>query len=881
MDEYEIESSLVKTSKPKEVESFEKQTEEELHCFTDVPVGTLMNSCGNHIAASCKFVGFNCELGGGHGIGIVGLEDYGRQNRSSMPIIHGHADFVSDMCFSPFDDCLLATGAFDGEIKLWKIPDTGLDEILNNPALHLPSSTHRIDNVLFHPAAENVLAVTSNHSVKIYDLVGCNLHYDIKNMADDLPFQSMDWKMDGSLLVTSCKDTNLRIIDPRNSSISAEAKGHEGVKDSKAVWLGNTDCILSTGFGKTRQRLIGIWDTRMFTSSVAEEVVDNNAGILMPFYDVDTNMLLLAGKGDNIINFYEVTSEAKGLTRSSSDSLDTQTIGMARVPKRALHLMEAEVNRLMQLTKNAIIPISFVVPRRSYLDFHAELYPDTASGVPSMTAEQWFAGANHPVSLVKLDPKNVAKRSLPKAAGVKAEPSKTEEKSQEEAETKTAQVPEVVNKAEDPPKKVEAPKEDSTKAVPAPSKISNEPTPKPAEHKPKVSKFHGFRVSKFKHLSGKPSTKSQNIENLKNYDQSLCHESDGLQAYFDLVAYPIAGPGGQIAVVKGLLATASYDLDVKLWDVETARELITLQQHPEPVSGLSWHPDGHLIATISKDTKIRVFDPRTSTKPLQIGDGPDSPKGARIIWCGPNNQWLAVSGFSKLGSRIINLYDSKDLSAPIGNVELEPSPATLMLFYDEDSSTLFATGKGDRTLLAFEVSTDSPHIFALSPYNGAHQHQGIAFLRKDICNVREIEFARIVRITYSTMEQVSFTIPRVKKNFFQDDVFPPTRVKWQPSMSVDEWMGGANTPQERLDLRPSDMEPLHAAPKTESKSSKFSSSQRTVEAKSVKDKKDDLMTQMGGKFEDLADKPLEQDAMEGVEDHEWGTLARAGSPSCP
>ena len=47
----------------------------------------------------------------------------------------------------------------------------------------------------------------------------------------------------------------------------------------------------------------------------------------------------------------------------------------------------------------------------------------------------------------------------------------------------------------------------------------------------------------------------------------------------------------------------------------------------------------------------------------------------------------------------------------------------------------------------------------------------------------------------------------LQKNFFQDDVFPQTRVKWQPSMSVDEWVGGANTPQERLDLRPSDMEP--------------------------------------------------------------------------
>ena len=70
------------------------------------------------------------------------------------------------------------------------------------------------------------------------------------------------------------------------------------------------------------------------------------------------------------------------------------------------------------------------------------------------------------------------------------------------------------------------------------------------EHKQHTSKFHAFRVSKFKHLSGKPSKKSFNIENIKNFDQSLSHESDGLQAYNDLVAYPIAGPGGQIAVVK-------------------------------------------------------------------------------------------------------------------------------------------------------------------------------------------------------------------------------------------------------------------------------------------------------------------------------------------
>ena len=27
-------------------------------------------------------------------------------------------DFVSDMCFSPFDDCFLATGSFDGDVRI-------------------------------------------------------------------------------------------------------------------------------------------------------------------------------------------------------------------------------------------------------------------------------------------------------------------------------------------------------------------------------------------------------------------------------------------------------------------------------------------------------------------------------------------------------------------------------------------------------------------------------------------------------------------------------------------------------------------------------------------------------------------------------------------
>lgn len=49
-----------------------------------------------------------------------------------------------------------------------------------------------------------------------------------------------------------------------------------------------------------------------------------------------------------------------------TDSQDTmeQIKGLALVPKRSMDVMECEVDRLMLMTKNCIIPISYCVPRK-------------------------------------------------------------------------------------------------------------------------------------------------------------------------------------------------------------------------------------------------------------------------------------------------------------------------------------------------------------------------------------------------------------------------------------------------------------------------------------------------------------------------------------
>lgn len=71
--------------------------------------------------------------------------------------------------------------------------------------------------------------------------------------------------------------------------------------------------------------------------------------------------------------------------------------------------MEGEVNRIMQLTSNSVIPIMYQVPRKTYRDFHGDLYPETNGYKTDLTVTQWLKGVNTPVPKMSLDP---AKREL-------------------------------------------------------------------------------------------------------------------------------------------------------------------------------------------------------------------------------------------------------------------------------------------------------------------------------------------------------------------------------------------------------------------------------------------------------------------------------------
>jgi len=1070
----------------------------DLH-IRDLSIGSY-HSCGNFIGASAAFIAFNWDTLGSS-LAILPLNTSGRPDKSSIPRIDAHSQLVTDFAFSTFDDGLIATGSQDQTVKLWKIPKEGLTRNLTTPELTLPEQPRRVETVGFHPTADAILTTSCGTGVCLWDITvgkdvfGWSGHQDW--------VQSVAWQWSGSLMATQCKDKMLRIFDPRTSEGPInETSSHDGIKDSKVVWVGENR-ILTSGFGSDRCRELMLRDIRNISVPQKALSLDVSSGILVPLYDPDTNMVFLSGKGDRYIQFVEVTDKdpwfVEGLRYTGE-----QIKGACLIPKRAVDVMQGEVNRVLQLANSSIIPIMWQVPRKSYREYHSDIYPDTPSCEPCMGPQDWLDGNNilpgkhnlnpakraqeltrfgkppqgirsklehqangtsqnnkiyngtqnmdmspkpsprprvarsfseagsgpqtapkpapRPISAPKpiqeqgiMPPPTITKPTLMSSKSVeesdetdnfKRQPSirdrmkmfetwggaDKQEKNKQNQET--AQMTKEVNisarfekkmdteellseeNKENKPMEIEPENKIQQQRLDIDNEVLLKPKPRSDKNEPflmpqvrpqfaalaspnlsnnRLSKFG--RVTKFRHMKGTPMNKSMHFENLKNLSKSVPADCDFIHVNPERLVVPLSGPGGKLAVfemsksgripdgvtpavintatvmdfawdpfnnsrlavvtddgainlweipegglyhqvnepsvripahsekvniikfnplVSDIVATSGFDWQVKIWHLaENSKEIVVLEGHTDQIYSMDWSQCGRFLATVCRDGRVRIYNPRASALPVREDGDIVAKKGARVLWA-LDGKYLIVTGFSRQSERQVMIYETKDLNC-IHTETLDVSPAILIPFYDEDSSTLFLSGKGETTVYGYEIAEDSPHMFLLSPFKCSIPSQGLAFIpHKNALNVRDVEFARGYRLSVNAIMPISFTVPRVKSTFFQDDIFPPTRVLWTPACSGSVWLEGNDYNPVWISLKPADMPALSnglsSGPTTQNKimsqtqkpNIKTNLSLTKDEAKEVgKD-----LTESVSKMLETSD-TLEQDTMEGVDDKDW------------
>ncbi|NWW69195.1 CORO6 protein, partial [Ifrita kowaldi] len=351
-------------------------------------------------AVNPKFVAIIVESGGGGAFIVLPLAKTGRVDKNH-PLVTGHTAPVLDIDWCPHNDNVIASASEDTTVMVWQIPDYVPVRNITEPVVTLEGHSKRVSIISWHPTARNVLLSAGCDNLVILWNVGTGeMLLALDDMHTDLIY-NVGWNRNGSLLVTTCKDKKVRVIDPRKQQVIAEkTKPHDGTRPIRAIFVADGK-IFTTGFSRMSERQLGLWDLNNFEEPIALQEMDTSNGVLLPFYDADSSIVYLCGKGDSSIRYFEITDEAPYVHYLNTYSSKEPQRGMGFMPKRGLDVSKCEIARFFKLHERKCEPIVMTVPRKSDL-FQDDLYPDTPGPEPALEADEWLSGKDAEPILISL-----------------------------------------------------------------------------------------------------------------------------------------------------------------------------------------------------------------------------------------------------------------------------------------------------------------------------------------------------------------------------------------------------------------------------------------------------------------------------------------------
>ncbi|CAK5078248.1 unnamed protein product [Meloidogyne enterolobii] len=388
-------SSIVRQSKFRHV--FCKAIKQE-QCIQDVRI-TEVSWDSQFCAVNPKFIAVIVKGAGGPFV-VLPINKAGRIDKDT-PFVDAHRAACLEVQWSPFNDHVIASCSEDTTAKVWMIPELGLLRTLSEPVVELCGHQKRVNTLAWHPTAANILLTAGGENKLLLWNVGTGeALIEIAGHPDQI--WSVAFNYDGSRFVTTCKDKQIRVLDSHTGSVLVSGIGHEGVKPQRAIFT-KDGRIVTTGFSKRSERIYALRDSNTLEPLLQEEL-DTSNGVLFPLYDEDSGLCYLVGKGDCAIRYYEINDDAPYMHYINTHTTSEPQRGFGFMPKRGVNSNENEINRIYKITTKGVIDVlQFFVPRKSDL-WQSDLYPDTRSMVPALTAEQFAEGKNAPPNLMPVNP---------------------------------------------------------------------------------------------------------------------------------------------------------------------------------------------------------------------------------------------------------------------------------------------------------------------------------------------------------------------------------------------------------------------------------------------------------------------------------------------
>lgn len=231
-----------------------------------------------------------------------------------------------------------------------------------------------------------------------------------------------------------------------------------------------------------------------------------------------------------------------------------------------------------------------------------------------------------------------------------------------------------------------------------------------------------------------------------------------------------------------------------VWDCSPNTEqenriLNVIDCHVDMIYSLAFNRDGSLIATTSKDKKLRVIEPRSG---IVISEGicHNGTKCSKVVFL--DNEKVLTTGFSKHSDRQYAIWNQHDLKKPLVMEMIDSSSGILQPLFDYDTKMLYLAGKGDGNIRYYEIVDEPPYIHYLTQFLSGHPQKGLGFMPKRGVNVSQCEVFRFYKLhaTGNICEPISMIVPR-KSTSFQSDLYPDT-ASMTPATTCKEWLLGRN-----------------------------------------------------------------------------------------
>ncbi|MGI8499560.1 MAG: WD40 repeat domain-containing protein, partial [Hassallia sp.] len=189
---------------------------------------------------------------------------------------------------------------------------------------------------------------------------------------------------------------------------------------------------------------------------------------------------------------------------------------------------------------------------------------------------------------------------------------------------------------------------------------------------------------------GKMLASASDDNTVKLWDTTTGKEIKTLIGHINAVNGVSFSPDGK------MLASAGVDKRVKLWDISTGKEIETLIGHTNYVYGVSFSPDGKMLASGSRDNTVKLWDITTGKEIKTLTGHTNYVYGVSFS---PDGKMLASASADKT----VKLWDTstgKEIKTLTGHTD-----AVWGVSFSPDGKML-ASASGDKTVRLWRLDFD-------------------------------------------------------------------------------------------------------------------------------------------------------------------------------